>query len=263
MVSMGLRGEGRLFYRENDAADNSTWWTYGAAVKLLSSEESGSALPECEWQWSSMSCLPEEFCQRSGISTWCAPRTLLSPSGWWATTDGTLLDAVGAGVGLEEREVSDLKGIDATLYCGRKDAFPFGPDDTGGPSDAESGPSLYDCLVQGMESNARLRALEPWKTFFPEEVIVVAEIRALPGRACNPSSDAEEATLDVLCDSADENSLSDRLDVHLRETAMQSQDGIYQGIHVGEGFPKGVPREVHLRPEDILEVFAPELFTRR
>lgn len=108
------------------------------------------------------------------------------------------------------------------------------------------------CLLEGVTTNARLKALEPWKTYFPGEVVVVAEFSALTQRECSYTDGFQT----VLCGNADEDNMfhEGNIDAHLRMEDRTSALGEYVGLATGAGFPYATPQEVVLRPEDVLEV---------
>jgi len=239
-VEFQLRGEGRLFSRENDQQAASTWYGYGAGMFVTGDL---SAVPNCSWSWTSMQCAPSDKCIRSGTS--CVPRVTVASTGWMSVADQGLVSIVAPTVSSGRQPLSDLKGISVTLYCGEKRFF----NDTGpGP---QSSPSLRACLEAGVASNSRLRAEYPWKLFQPREVVVVAIFGALSSRQCQPAGLSGVCCMDALCFSRAEG--SDTLDAHLADSEKVSQDGVYQGLHAGAGFPEGTPAEVVMRPEDVLE----------
>merc|ERR1740117_1336759 len=137
------------------------------------------------------------------------------------------------------------------MYCGSKSAF----GDAGGPTPPNS-LSMEDCLLQGVETNARLKALEPWKTFFPDEVVVVAEFSALTQTECTYSP-GMEGFATVLCGNSDADGnfpgydAFGRLSLHLTSADRTSAIGGYVGLATGAGFPTATPQEVHLKPEDV------------
>lgn len=107
------------------------------------------------------------------------------------------------------------------------------------------------CLLEGVTTNARLKALEPWKTFFLEEVVVVAEYSALTERECSYSDGFQT----VLCGNMNANNEFNEgnIDAHLRIEERTSMMGDYVGLATGAGFPYATPQEVVMRPEDVLE----------
>jgi len=131
------------------------------------------------------------------------------------------------------------------MYCGPKNSF----QESGGP---QTSVPFDQCLIEGIATNARLKALEPWKTYFAEEVVVVAEFSALTQRECSYTNGFQT----VLCGNADENNMFNEgsIDAHLRTEDRTSTLGDYVGLATGAGFPYATPQEVVLRPEDVLEV---------
>merc|ERR1740117_1297317 len=113
---------------------------------------------------------------------------------------------------------------------------------------------FQECLNDGYLHNAQLRAEEPTKLFFPSEVVVVATFEMLDNPLCAPSSLA--TAQNILCNSA---LAAMDLTAHLEQSDMELSGGsigsnTYQGVRAGAGLPRGTPREVVLRPEDVLEV---------
>merc|ERR1711920_881795 len=114
---------------------------------------------------------------------------------------------------------------------------------------------LVDCLRNGWKHNNHLKASQPWKLFYPDEVVVVVVIDELKDRRCKIAGAAKHSNAlgDTICDAGTETAeQSDSLDAHLRESDKTSMTGDYIGLHSGAGFPHGTPSEVVLRPEDIL-----------
>ncbi|CAE7794079.1 LSMT-L [Symbiodinium necroappetens] len=226
-----LRGESRLFLRENSKIDDSDWLTYGASVTLQGA--SGEALAKCSTQ-SWWACSGQ--CERSGLS--CVPKDKVSTNGFWRTADPTLISTV-APSSLPAATDTNVYGISVSFYCGAKKSF---KDDGSGPS---SGP-LLQCLKEGVKTNAHLRAASPWKLYFPDEVMVLAIFSSLEEAQCTEVPGAPGK----LCSGATK--VPD-LDAHLIPGDKKSTDGVYQGTRSGSGFPKGTPYEITLRPEDLLE----------
>jgi len=236
VVELALRGEGRLFARRNQQAQEDHWYTYGAAMQAVSSLGKAVSLPNCRWAWNG--CKPSKRCTRSGMS--CVPKVRLAPNQWWNVLDRQLVSVVAPSISDGNFPVTDLVGVTATLYCGRKDQF-----DDEGPGPAAH-PSFLQCLKDGLQTNARLQAKEPWKVYWPDEVVVVAIFGTVTQRQCRALGHQGE-----LCASGAEEAKD--LDAHLTESERNSADGAYQGLHAGAGFPQGTPHEMVLRPEDVLE----------
>jgi len=114
----------------------------------------------------------------------------------------------------------------------------------------QSSMPFEQCLLEGITTNARLKALEPWKSFFSEEVVVVAEFSALTQRECSYTDGFQT----VLCSDAEPDMFNEgNIDAHLRIEERTSRIGEYVGLATGAGFPYATPGEVVLRPEDVLE----------
>lgn len=250
-VELALRGEGRFFLRNNAQGEDDSWYVHGAAMNILSAvSQQETPAPECTMSnWGS--CEPADLCERN-IWTWsCTPRVTVGNEGWWNVQDVSLMGEVGAGVVADTTAVDGLTGITMTMYCGPKDQF----SNTGaGPSNQ----SFRTCLEQGVQTNARLRAAEPWKLYFPGEVVVLAMFHDITDRQCQPVASGSAEAADSLCHDAYR--VTTGLDAHLSDDMKVSGDGVYQGLHVGAGWPKGIPDEVHMRPEDVLE--ATDLMSR-
>jgi len=243
VVEFFVRGEGRLFHREHTQADNTTWHTFGASMSINSAGASDP--PDCAWSWSwpsIRSCGPTELCERSGIS--CVPKVRVASTGWWSIVDQQLAATVAPMSSAGGAPLSDLHGLTATMYCGAKKDF----------NDTAPGPRTYstllECLQSGIRINAELRALSPWKLHLPDEVVVMVIFSTITQRQCKPEGSSTDVLSSALCSDAEQAS---GLDAHLTSAEKSSTDGVYQGLHTGAGFPEGTPREVYLRPEDILE----------
>lgn len=147
-------------------------------------------------------------------------------------------------------QVETLSGIQITLYCGPKRSFGA----AGAPA-SQDGVDFRTCLEDGYLTNARIRAEEPTKLYFPDEVVVVATFEMLapvaggaPVAECAPVAGA--SSNDILCQGA---RATQNLADHLEQSDMEMSGLVYQGIRSGAALPRGIPREVILRPEDVLE----------
>jgi hypothetical protein len=152
-------------------------------------------------------------------------------------------------------KVSDFFGLEMTLHCSPKKAF-----GTSGPPELPESPStLLECLKKGVETNARLKSQEPWKLYFPEEVVVVATFKAMEERGCLLSAAGQKehnrAIKSELC-AANGAEQRDSLLKHLvdgKGQPHQKGSGTFMGAATGAGWPKGALEEVVLSPEDVLE----------
>jgi len=144
-------------------------------------------------------------------------------------------------------QLRSLSGIRINLYCGEKRQF----GSAGGPQmiSPEDSATFHDCLTAGYLQNAQMRAEEPTKLFFASEVVVVATFEGLSAPLCAPDSSA--TAQDILCEDA---LAAMDLSAHLDPSDMELAGATYQGVRAGAGLPRGTPREVVLRPEDVLEV---------
>merc|ERR1712046_184292 len=67
---------------------------------------------------------------------------------------------------------------------------------------------------------------------------------------CAPAEEAGQSSNSILCTGA---RASNAIDDHLEQSDMQQTGLNYQGVRSGAGLPRGIPREVIMRPEDVLE----------
>mmetsp|Transcript_45545 Transcript_45545/g.103193 ORF Transcript_45545/g.103193 Transcript_45545/m.103193 type:complete len:1343 (-) Transcript_45545:175-4203(-) len=260
LLEATVRAEAALFLRQNEETGDETWYTYGASMTVTSSDVGDWRItgylpqpdqPDCEWQWSSMSCSPDDQCRLEGLK--CVPedqpsQPTLASEGWWRVLDDALAKAVG-GLPVEQQELSELKGLHVSFYCGPKSLF----DPTIVAHAPEQSSSLVQCLQSAVKSNSVLRAKQPWKLYLPEEVIVVAIFQEVETAYCFGSG----LTQDLCAGGAKANA---EIESHLSATDKQSLDGAYQGLRTGNGYPQGTLAEVVMRPEDLLEVAG--IFTR-
>jgi len=246
-LELVLRGEARLFEGDNVHTENPSFYSFQAGMqwpKLDGSEHQVKI--KCSGNRFS-GCKPAHQCTPSGL--FCEPRTEYSPSDWWAVEDQKLAAYVGGQKftsGSGDKDLSKVYGFRMSLYCGAKTAFKK----TGGsePQDA----SLLDCLHRGVRENAKMRALQPWRVYFPEEVVVVALFERIVGRRCNPAPGISAELREMLC--FGNTTTVENLDGHVhKEPPPWSGGGTYRGLHTGEGFARGTPSEVVLRPEDVLD----------
>jgi len=241
-----LRAEARLFAESVERA-NETHYAYGASIRPV-----GVALGPvpCDTllSWKGLHCVPKDRCEfPHWHSTTCVPKSGAEPQPsqlqdeWRAVYDGKLAKEVG-GQPIGQAALSTLKAITVTLHCGPKSAF--GPE--GGP---KADWSLRYCAQEGVKTNAALKAKEPWRLYFPEEVVIVAEFGTL-GQALCTAADAAAAPL--ICAGAQE---QEGLDAHLGPAQRRDVGPAeYRGLRTGAGFPAGAVREVLLKPEDVLQV---------
>jgi len=247
---MLLRGEARVFEDAgNREAENVTFASLGASVQLAHKhrledvECSGGLFKECT---------PADRCERSlfGVGT-CGPKTVWDPDGWSTVKDGLLAKVVGA-LDVTTEDVTKLRGIKLTIYCGEKKHFgPAG----GAPPTNEGTEPLVDCLQRGVKQNARLHATEPWKLYFEEEVVAVAVFDEIVGRRCNAEAGIPEHARAAVCagGAVADQALGSHLGSSQKRPTVGRRSAVFRGIHSGAGYPEGAPREIVLRPEDLLE----------
>jgi hypothetical protein len=246
-LSIAIRGEGRFFAAEGVTIDDDDFearsgFVWGSSMKMLSNAEVDDVVADCEFSHETLDCVPQGCGVVSG--TTCVPTAVPSSSGWWVASDEYLTRLI-TGPASSGNSSARLRGLRMNMYCGAKNTF----QETGGPVPQMSVP-FEQCLLEGITTNARLKALEPWKSFFPEEVVVVAEYSALTQRECSYTDGFQT----VLCSNAENNMFNeDSIDAHLRLGDRTSTIGEYVGLATGAGFPYATPQEVVLRPEDVLE----------
>mmetsp|Transcript_66962 Transcript_66962/g.145517 ORF Transcript_66962/g.145517 Transcript_66962/m.145517 type:complete len:1199 (+) Transcript_66962:100-3696(+) len=213
-------------------------------------------------------CQPVEWCEKTffhAFSNGCKARVpywkTLAAGEWWSIDDTALTSVVAPIVNSGSMNLKELYGLKMTLHCAPKKNFGAG----GPPSPASSEP-LVECLKKGVETNAKLKAQEPWKMYFPDEVIVVAQFEEIEQKECYTMPDAHPSDIKALCahgsvKMADAKAGGAPISYsHLINPATQQPFGhdkgdsdVFQGVHKGAGFPKGTLSEVVLSPQDVLE----------
>lgn len=243
--SIKVRGEARLFWSKNEVNENQTYYVYGATIS------SGIKAPtECQIQgtFGIGSCIPADECE----FTWswysgqnCAPKANVPKAKveWQPVQDLILAKAVG-GSPIGQTSLSTLKALTLRFYCGRKSEF----GESGGI--ANQSDSMRKCMEEGVEKNAAMKAQEPWRLYFPDEVIVVAIFDTIDESKC--ISHHPDATK-MVCAGAIP---TEELDGHLRKGERDTGEVAYWGMHAGSGFPDGTVNEITLKPEDALRVTA-------
>jgi len=270
-----LRGEAYLEEsNRNTKTENPLTWHYDAALRVPT-VKNGSRLPAditdiyCQCDRGPVrfgdfalgpcnTCMDDKRCVVQPRKTFsdCVPKAVAKSNAWVIAWDSRLKDVVGGMTVMSD--VKKLKGIKMKLYCGPKSSFPK----QGSAPPSVVPEALLQCLEEGVETNAYLRAKEPWKLYFPEEVIVVAIFEPIEGSECQPvnagtGSNSAEEVVRELCQAGA--SRSERLRQHHKDgfPAHFANDGKrkqrFRGVRTGSGMPKGAPKEVLLHPEDILE----------
>jgi len=243
-----VRSEARLFWKQNQEHANSTHFTYGAAIHPVITKGTPQPGTVCQldWGWFGQRCVPEDRCE---LEAWWSPQCRLKPSGkasskdaWQTVWDGKLAEELG-GNPLGQADHSTLRALSVRFYCGKKSDF----SDTGPPSVTPA--SLRSCLESGYKANAALKASEPWKLYFPDEVVVVAEFGTINEQQCTST---KEDTKGLVCGTGAVEAPG--LDAHLDSSVLGGggSGGEYRGLRTGVGFPTGAVKEVVLRPEDVL-----------
>jgi len=151
-------------------------------------------------------------------------------------------------------DMKALFGLELSLHCAPKRDF-----GATGPPNSDNKPTLKKCLEDGIVTNARLRAQSPWKLYFPDEVVVVAQFKEIVGRRCIApqkaallAGDKFKADVAVVCkDAVVDDNLGDHVDAQHKKTSGKQK---FMGMRSGAGFPKAALEEVILKPEDVLEV---------
>merc|ERR1719215_3499 len=230
----------------------------------------GATMPECKWEGGigvggvhvNGKCVPEGRCETAGFGGmkcvakpwWDSPQN----GGWWPVDDRKLVDVVApamtTGHGLA---VSDFFGLEMSLHCAPKKDF----GSSGPPKLPQSPPTLLQCLREGVETNARLKSREPWKLYFPGEVVVVATFQAIEEQSCMLSMAGQKSentkVRAELCRQSGAEARG-KLLKHLvdEEGEPHQQAGAsdeFMGAATGVGWPTGALEEVTLSPQDVLE----------
>jgi hypothetical protein len=242
-VELLLRGEAKLFEKSNEHTANSHYYVYQAGMQWPKQDgaEDHKVKVKCTGN-KFTGCKPAHQCVPQWLG--CTPRTEWSPSNWWAVSDLKLATYVGGRpLSSGDMDLGKLYGIRMYLYCGEKTSFKK----TGGSETRDK--SFSDCLHRGVRENAKLRALYPWKVYFPEEVVVIATFEHIIGRRCNPAAGIPAELREMLC--AQNATSVDNEDIHVHKESVWG--GKYRGLHTGSGFARGTPSEVVMRPEDVLD----------
>jgi len=236
-----------------------------ASMKWDEASHEWAGATECKYI--DKKCQPVEWCQKTTfhiISNGCEERVpywrTLAAGEWWAVKDTSLAHVVTPIVNSGDLNLKELSGFKMTLFCGAKKTFGA----SGPPSPLPSEP-LLECLKKGVETNARLKAQEPWKLYFPDEVIVLAKFEAIPEKECFVDANAHPSDVKELCaksvkaeagqDGAAPLSYAHLIDPKTKQPFdhKKSDSDVFQGVHKGAGFPKGTLTEVVLGPQDVLE----------
>jgi len=249
-LSLLLRGEGLRFRNLHKNANDSHYYKPLAAMQWIDDGDDNGPVadkPKCEYHPLSMSCTPAHSCETSwGGLNGCKVKTEWSGSGWWTVDDSQLQKVVAPVVSSGSVSQDNLFGLEMHLYCAPKREFGV----KGPPSTHPT--SLKACLDAGVLTNARLKAASPWKLYFPDEVVVVAQFKEIVGRRCLLSGNADDVADKALCkDATVDDTLGNHVDIDLTKS---SDNRKYMGMHTGAGFPKATLEEVILKPEDILEI---------
>jgi len=242
--SVGVRGEARLFHKMNSQDGNDTWYTYGAAIDSGLPEPAVTSPVQCQWTgWFGNNCEPTSGCEIVGSwpSRECVGKA--PPSLWRVVGDAALAGEVG-GNPTTQQAPDTVRSLKVTYHCGTKASF---------SNSVGTGPrtsvSLKSCMQAGVRANAAMKAAQPWKLYFPEEVIVVAVFGAADTAGCYVRSAGAK---EKLCNGG---LISDStLDKHLGPAQKTSSDADYHGMRAGAGFVDGIIKEVVMRPEDLLQV---------
>jgi len=239
-------------------------WHAKASMKWM--EAPNVHLGECKMVGSN--CEPDEFCDEDSMFSYfsgsCALRKEYSLSvangQWWPVQDKVLAHVVSPIVNSGDLDLSELLALKMTLYCAPKKMFPAqGPP----PRNSES---LMDCLEKGVETNAQLKALQPWKLYIPDEVIVMITFETLDHVECFAGKRADNSDRRALCQnggiqaSAPHGKKVPDEYIHLvnpedgtRYGHDEDDSDVFTGVRKGAGFPKGTLSEVVVGPQDVLE----------
>jgi len=205
--------------------------------------------------------MPKDACRLRVCDRLSAPGADCAPRGGWAwlaDTASRLASVVAPLSVLDGRlGLGELRGLDMSLYCAPKRAFgPTGPPAMRG---ADARVPLAACLDAGWRRNALLKWQEPWRLYFPHEVVVVATFTPVKESSCSiltkltHRAPAEEAGI---CEGAVEDNKRLRHLVNAQGSAYtfdgrRSEE--FLGVRSGTGLPTGTLKEVFFKPEDLLE----------
>lgn len=244
-----LRGEGMRFKKTNEESKDTYYYQPKAGMQWVDPNGQKShqgEKPNCKKSSAFGKCEPVDLCE----TTWtggCRIKKWWSSEGWWRVTDSKLIGAVAPMLTTGAVSTAEFYGLEMNVYCGPKNKF----ESSGPPTVMPS--SLKACLESGMKDNELRKAREPWKLYFPDDVVVVATFGDIDDRRCLASKAGmkDEKSKKDLCESgAVEDS---ELFEHMDKADMQDGSATFMGAHTGAGFPKGALEEVILQPEDVLE----------
>eukprot|EP00932_Pfiesteria_piscicida_P005496 SRR837773.15406.p2 GENE.SRR837773.15406~~SRR837773.15406.p2 ORF type:complete len:490 (-),score=213.41 SRR837773.15406:23-1306(-) len=258
-LKLAVRGDYLHYTQQKDQTVDKTYFPH---VSMVWDGASKGSTEDFTCKWDGAKCVPERWCyERTGASIGeifgmdrCKERDSvwwksLEAGSWWPVESDPVLRGTFAAAMSDARSAPSLYGLEMELWCAPKKAF--------GASGAPLWPkpsSLRECMEQGVQTNAELKAREPWKLYFPDEVVVVARFKALEDRKCMVSK-ANGGARGELCAGAQED---DQAYPHLLNEQGQplkneNAKATFMGIRSGAGFPKGTLEEVVLAPQDVLE----------
>lgn len=240
-IVLNLRGEALRFREVHSHANSTHHHKWAAAIQWVNgASDKVAPPPSCHWNFMKARCEPTEFCHYSFPS--CVPKVLWSNTGWTKVQDKLLQDLVAP---VMSGDLHDLYGLQLSMHCAPKSKFQH----TGPPQ--EDPESLEKCLREGVVANAEMRAREPWKLYYPDEVVVMARFDPIQQRYCAPSSEADGQARSALCKGAIEDQhMEDHLEGMDKTWTRRHK---YMGVLSGVGYPRATLEEVFLKPEDVLE----------
>eukprot|EP00930_Biecheleria_cincta_P070996 TRINITY_DN58554_c0_g1_i1.p1 TRINITY_DN58554_c0_g1~~TRINITY_DN58554_c0_g1_i1.p1 ORF type:complete len:1393 (+),score=272.40 TRINITY_DN58554_c0_g1_i1:131-4309(+) len=247
-----LRGEGVRFKNTNEQSKDTFYYKSKAGMQWVDPNgQTGhkGEIPDCKKSYQKSpilgDCEPPDVCESTLFGS-CRVKTWWSSEGWWPVANSKLVGAVAPLLTTGKVSTGQFYGLEMNLYCAQKNEF----ESSGPPVKMPS--SLKECLEAGVRSNEMHKAREPWKLYFPEEVVVVATFGGIDDRRClmSEAGRQDEESKKELCASAVEDS---ELFKHLSNSDMKDGQATFMGAHTGAGFPKGTLEEVVLQPEDVLE----------
>mmetsp|Transcript_79992 Transcript_79992/g.166333 ORF Transcript_79992/g.166333 Transcript_79992/m.166333 type:complete len:1400 (-) Transcript_79992:60-4259(-) len=174
---------------------------------------------------------------------------------WPVLNDVDLEGAVAPTItaGTFDLDGTNLFGLKMELFCAPKKDF--GPE---GSPEVKEGHTLKKCLEEGVLTNAKLHSKEPWKLYFPDEVIVMARFSDITEQQFFSTKDAKEEdtkALSALDAAQDQDFFKFLLDKdgkpYLKKPT--DKDEKFVGMRAGKGYPQGTLEEVFFGPHDVLE----------
>jgi len=170
----------------------------------------------------------------------------------WIKTDNPFLTSM---AGALEGDTDDLRGFTATFACGSRVEM----HDMARELPLSMERSFLDCLTQGVEKNAEVRAANPTKQFHADEIVVRVTFK--PFEECHHNVDwskAKEAAAEQENPKAKSFArISGCQDIQSRglprDVVELREESTYRGLHLGKGLPEDTLMEVLLDPADFID----------